>query len=220
MWAPWGRPARRRRTAMTGPLDGLRVLDCSLGMAGPRASGMLADYGADVVWVEPPGGDPLRAHEPAAASVFGRGKRSVVLDVTDAQARDQVVALAERADVFIEGWRPGVADELGLGYEALRARNPRLVYVSVSAYGEDGRDADLPPYEPIVQAVLGGMADQLAHREGPVFIGFPFASMGAAYLAVIGTLPALPRRHEDSPGRRGCTSLVDGALAYNAMGWG
>jgi crotonobetainyl-CoA:carnitine CoA-transferase CaiB-like acyl-CoA transferase len=181
---------------------------------------MLADYGAEVVWVEPPGGDPLRLHEPAAASVFGRGKRSVVLDLTNTQARDHVLALAERADVFIESWRPGMAEELGLGYEAVRARNPRLVYVSVSAFGEDGREADLPAFEPIVQAVLGGMSDQLAHRDGPVFIGFPFASMGAAYLAVIGTLAALHRRNDDGCGRRVCTSLVDGALAYNAMGWG
>jgi crotonobetainyl-CoA:carnitine CoA-transferase CaiB-like acyl-CoA transferase len=205
---------------MTRPLEGLRVLDCSLGMAGPRASGMLADLGADVVWVEPPAGDPLRLREPAAVSVFGRGKRSVIVDLTDAEGRNQVLALAARADIFIESWRPGVADELGLGYEQLRVQNGRLLYASVSGYGESGRDADLPAHEAIVQAVLGGMADQVGHRDGPVFVGFPYASIGAAYLAVIGILAALRRRNDDGCGRRICTSLLDGALAYNSMGWG
>lgn len=205
---------------MAGPLEGLRVVDCSHGMAGPRATGILADYGADVVWVERPGGDPCRAHVPAAVSVFNRGKRSVELDLRDTAARDRLLELVDRADVFVESWAPGVAERFGLGYDAVHARNPRLVYVSISGFGEDGRDAQLPGYEPIVQALLGGMSDQVAHRAGPIFIGFPFASMGAAYLAVIGALGAIHRRHEDGFGRRVCTSLVDGAMAYNSMMWG
>jgi crotonobetainyl-CoA:carnitine CoA-transferase CaiB-like acyl-CoA transferase len=205
---------------MAGPIDGLRVVDCSQGMAGPRATGLLADNGADVVWIEPLGGDPCRQREPAAMSVFNRGKRSVELDLTDPGARDKVVALANRADVFVESWAPGTADRLGLGYDVLHARNRRLVYVSISGFGEDGRDADLPGYEPIVQAVVGSMSDQVGHRDGPVFIGFPFASMGAAHLAVIGALAALYRRHLDGVGRHVSTSLVDGALAFNSMVWG
>jgi crotonobetainyl-CoA:carnitine CoA-transferase CaiB-like acyl-CoA transferase len=181
---------------------------------------MLADYGADVVWIEPLGGDPCRPHEPAAMSMFNRGKRSVELDLTDPASRDTLLELADRADVFVESWAPGTADCLGVGYDALHARNPRLVYVSISGFGEDGRDADLPGYEAIVQAVLGSMSDQLAERDGPVFIGCPFASMGAAYLAVIGALAALYRRHDDGVGRHVRTSLLDGALAYNSMMWG
>jgi crotonobetainyl-CoA:carnitine CoA-transferase CaiB-like acyl-CoA transferase len=88
---------------------------------------MLADLGADVVWVEPPGGDPLRMHDPAAVSVFGRGKRSISVDLTEAETRDRISALGERADIFMESWRPGVADKLGLGYQTLRAQNHRLV---------------------------------------------------------------------------------------------
>jgi crotonobetainyl-CoA:carnitine CoA-transferase CaiB-like acyl-CoA transferase len=207
---------------MAAPLEGLRVLDCSHGMAGPRATGVLADYGADVVWVEPPGGDPCRPHVPGAMSVFNRGKRSVVLDVTTPQGRSTVLELAERADVFVESWRPGAADQLGLGYDVMHRLNPRLVYVSISGFGERGRDADadLPGFEPIVQALLGGMADQVGHRTGPIFLGFPFASMGAAFLAVIGALAALHRRHDDGLGRHVWTSLLDGALAYNSMMWG
>ncbi len=180
---------------------------------------MLADYGADVVWVEPPGGDLLRACAPAAVSVFDRGKRSVELDLLDASAREQLLALTDRAEVFVESWRPGVADRLGLGYEVLHARNPRLVYVSVSGFGEDS-DVDLPGYEPIVQAVLGSMSDQSAHRDGPVYLGFPFASIGAASLAVIGALAALRRARTDGVGRHVHTSLLDGALAYHSMMWG
>lgn len=122
---------------MTGPIDGLRVLDCSTGTAGPQATGLLADYGADVVWVEPPGGDPGRGRRPAAASVENRGKRSIVLDLADDGARQPLLELVDRADVFVESWAPGIAESLGLGYEALHARNPALVYVSISGLGED-----------------------------------------------------------------------------------
>ena len=192
---------------MTGPIEGLRVVDCSVGIAGPRATGMLADYGADVVWIEPPGGDPLRTRAPEHASVIDRGKRSVVLE------------LAERAEVFVETWRPGVAEAHGLGYEVLHARNPQLVYVSISGFGEDSR-IDLPAEEALVQAVLGGMSDQVAHRDGPVYLGFPFAAIGAAALAVIGALAALRRARDDGHGRHVQTSLLDGALAYDSMLWG
>ena len=204
---------------MSGPIEGLRVLDCR-GMAGARATGLLADYGADVVWIEPPGGDPCRVHEPAAMSVFNRGKRSVELDLEAPAALDRLLQLADRADVFVESWAPGGADRLGVGFDVLHARNPGLVYVSISGFGEDGRDAGLPGYEAIVQAVVGGMSDQVAHRDGPIFLAFPFAMTGAAHLAVMGALAALHRREQDGAGRHVCTSLVDGALAYNSMMWG
>jgi crotonobetainyl-CoA:carnitine CoA-transferase CaiB-like acyl-CoA transferase len=189
-------------------------------MAGLRATGIMADYGADVVWVEPPGGNPRRTDEAAAMSVFGRGKRSVEGDLRQPAFLDSILALVDRADVFVESWDPGVAEQMGVGFDVLRARNPNLVYLSISGFGEDGRDCQMPGYEPIVQAVLGSMSDQVSHRDGPVFIGFPFASVGAAYLGVIGTLAALYRRDEDGVGRHVSTSLLDGALAYNSMMWG
>jgi hypothetical protein len=127
---------------MAGPIEGLRVVDCSRGTAGPRATGILADYGADVVWVEPPGGDPCRAEVPASVAVFNRGKRSIELDVTDPKTRAQVLALVDRAEVFVESWRPGTAARFGLDYATLHERNPALVYVSISGFGEaDGDDA-------------------------------------------------------------------------------
>ena len=204
---------------MAGPIEGLRVLDCSRGLAGSRATGLLADYGADVVWVEPPGGDPCRRHEPAAASVSQPGQAPVELDLRDPAALGSVLALAERADVFVESWAPGVADRLGLGYAALHLRNPRLVYVSISGFGEDAPDIGVAGYEPIVQAFLGSLSEQVAHRDGPVFMGFPFGSIGAGYLAVIGALAALYRREGDGMDDVR-TSVLGRALAYNSMMWG
>ncbi len=205
---------------MSRILEGLRVVDCSWGTAGPQATGLLADYGADVVWVEPPGGDPLRRHRPAAASVYNRGKRSVVLDLRDATQRDQVVALARGADVFVESWSPGVAEDLGLDFTTLHRVNPRLVYCSISGFGPDGPDRELLGYESFVHAVVGTMAQQAGHREGPIFQGLPFASTGAAQLALVGTLAALYRRLDDGVGRHVETSLFDGALAFLSMMWG
>src|ERR1700722_2721270 len=101
---------------MTDPVAGLRIVDCSHGTAGTRMTGMLADYGADVVWVERPGGDPLRSHMPGAASVFNRGKRSVVLQLNHETDRQHLMRLVERADIFVESWRPGVAKRLGVDF--------------------------------------------------------------------------------------------------------
>src|ERR1700730_8006984 len=178
---------------MPGPLAGLMVVDCSHGTAGPRATGILADYGAEVIWVEPPDGDPCRAHVPAAVSVFNRGKRSVTLDLTDDADRARLFELIAGADVFVESWRPGAGDKLGVGWASLHSCNGRLVYCSISGFGPDGPHRDVAGYEAIVHAVVGSMGDQVGHRDGPILQGLPFASIGAAYLAVIGVLGALLR---------------------------
>lgn len=205
---------------MPRPLDGLRVLDCSLGTAGPQATGLLADYGAEVIWVEPPGGDPARRSDPAASSVFNRGKRSVILDIEKAADRESLLRLAKWADVFVEGWAPGRADDFGLGYARLHALNPQLIYCSISGFGPFGPNKDLPAYEPLVHALIGTMAQQAGHREPPIYQGLPFASTGAAQLAAIGILASLNRRFDDGVGRRVETSLFDGALAFHSMLWG
>jgi crotonobetainyl-CoA:carnitine CoA-transferase CaiB-like acyl-CoA transferase len=210
----------RRGEPMSLPLSGLRIIDCSFGTAGPQASGLLADYGAEVIWVEPPGGDPLRREMPAAAAVYNRGKRSVALDPNDPVAREQIARLADRADIFIESWTPGEADRLGLGYGSLRSRNPQLIYCSVSGFGQDDPRHALPAYESLVHALVGTMSVQAGHREGPIFEAHPFASIGAAQLAVIGILAALHRRFDDGHARRVETSIVDGALVFHQMLWG
>src|SRR5262245_60563192 len=138
---------------MSGPIQHLRVVDCTRGTAGPRATGVLADFGADVIWVEPPGGDPYREELSVPYSVFNRGKRSLVLDLP--KEREALFGLLETADVFIQSWRPGVAERLGLGYEDLHRQFPGLVYCSISGFGTDGPNRDVPGYEAIVHALIG-----------------------------------------------------------------
>lgn len=205
---------------MSGPLTGLRVIDCSSGTAGPRATGVLADYGADVIWVEPPGGDPRREELAIPYSAYNRGKRSTVFDLEDESQRDTLLDLLESADVFVESWEPGGGARLSLDYDAVHRRIPSLVYCSLSGFGLDGPHRDVPPYEALVHALVGTMGEQVGHRDGPIFEGLPFASIGAAYLALIGVLGALYRRSLDGAGRHVETSLLDGALAYLSMMWG
>jgi crotonobetainyl-CoA:carnitine CoA-transferase CaiB-like acyl-CoA transferase len=205
---------------MPGPLQDLTVVDLTTGTAGPRATGMLADYGADVTWVEPPGGDRFREQLAVPYSVFNRGKRSVELDLRSGEGREALLSLLAGADVFVESGRPGVADELGLGYEALHERFPALVYCSISGFGRTGPYRDVPGYESLVHALVGTMGEQVGVREGPIYEGIPFASVGAAHLADIGVVAALLRRREDGVGRWVETSLYDGALAYLSMLWG
>jgi crotonobetainyl-CoA:carnitine CoA-transferase CaiB-like acyl-CoA transferase len=202
-----------------GPLDGLRVIDCSVLEAGSRATGLLAAFGADVVWVEPPGGSPLRARSPVASSVFNRNKRSLVLDLRQPTPREDLRTLAAAADVFVETWRPGQAETMGLGFDQLHAVSCGLVYCSITGFGPDGPRRDTAPYEALVHAAVGTMGEQAGHRDGPIFEGLPQAGLGASYLALIGTLAALYRRHHDGLGRHVGTSLLDGALAYHSMLW-
>ncbi|MGD1365729.1 CaiB/BaiF CoA transferase family protein [Mycobacterium seoulense] len=203
-----------------GPLEGFRVIDCSRGLAGPRATGLLADYGAEVWWVEPPGGDPFRRALATEYAVFNRGKRSVQLDLKTVEGRDGLSRLLTSADIFLTSWRPGVAERLGVDWATLHEGHPRLVYASISGFGEDGTLAEVPGHEAVVQSYVGVTAEQVGARPAPIYEGLPFASIGAAYLAVIGSLAALYRRADDNRGRLVQTSLVDGALSYLGMMWG
>lgn len=205
---------------MAGPLEGIRVIDCSRGEAGARMTWLMADYGADVIRVEPPGGDPWREELLVQYSVYNRNKRSVELDLHDPDGQDTLLSLLESADVFVETWRPGVAERLGLDYETIHERVPGLVYCSISGFGPGSQFADLPGYGALVHAAAGMMGAQFGHREGPIYLALPQASNGAAYMALIGTLAALYRREDDKWGRRVETSLLDGVLAYMAQALG
>ncbi|MEU7813898.1 CoA transferase [Pseudonocardia sp. NPDC049154] len=202
---------------MAGPLEGLRVVDWTTGTAGPRAAGMLADHGADVVRIEPPAGDRYAGPLAAEYSVFNRNKRVLRLDLAAETAR--VEELLAGADVLVTSWSAGVAARFGLDPEAVRGRCPRLVTTTISGFGPGPRYADLVGHESIVHAVVGTMGEQHGFRGGPIYEGLPFAGIGAAYLAVIGTLAALHRRAEDGVGRAVETSLLDGALVYLSMLW-
>ena len=136
------------------PLSGLKVLDFSQNLPGPYATFLLACWGADVIKVEPPKGDPARFMEPFF-SMVNRGKRSVVLDLRDERSRSAVEALVRWADVLVEGFRPGVMDRLGCGFARAKELNPRIVYCSISAYGQEGPMRDHPGHDLNLQATSG-----------------------------------------------------------------
>ena len=201
-----------------GPLSWLRVVDCTSGRLS-MAGGLLAEFGAWVVKVEPPGGDLLRWEFPSVYAANDRGKRSVVVDLGSGEGREAFLGLVDSVDVVLESWEPGVAEGLGVGYEVVHGRNPGVVYCSISGWGEGGLDRRRPVAEPLIDAWIGTMGEQRGYREGPIFYGMPMSSTGASYLAVIGVLGALLRRGDDGVGRRVATSLVDGALAYLGCLW-
>ncbi|MDQ1510701.1 MAG: hypothetical protein QOG50_2545, partial [Actinomycetota bacterium] len=154
---PTGGEAEPESTNKRGLLDGMRILDAGIWRPVPHATQLLADLGAEVLKIEPPGGDPMRTFPDIFRDVASH-KRSVVLDLRNGEGKSRALELAARADVFCEGWRPGVADRLGVGYEALRAVNPAIIYCSVSGYGQTGALTALPGHDVNYQALAGAMA--------------------------------------------------------------
>ncbi len=205
---------------MTTALEGLRVLDLSNGFAGAIASMVLCDNGAEVIKVEPPGGDALRS-APAFYQWY-RGKKSVVLDLKDPVDAERARRLSEEVDVLVQTWRPGVAERLGLGYETLAAANPRLIYCAISGFGTKGKYARVKGYEHVVEAVAGRLASEsragLTGRQGALFMASPLASFGASQAALHGILAALHVRERCGRGQRVDTSLVQGLSTYDVWG--
>ncbi len=214
---PLDRRGQRRVKEPAGPLRGVRVLDLSWGVAGPVGVLLLAELGADVVKVEPPGGDPFRAQP--AYHVWNRSRRSVVIDLKSALGREAFLRLCDGADVVVETFSPGTMDRLGLSYAELSERFPRLVYCSVPAYPPGHRFADRPGWEGAVQARSGMQNEQPGWRPGPVFLHFPAPSMAACFLLATGVLSALVHREESGRGQHVQTSLYQGVLAYTTQIW-
>jgi crotonobetainyl-CoA:carnitine CoA-transferase CaiB-like acyl-CoA transferase len=199
----------------SGPLKGLTVVDLTWGVAGPLATMFMADYGADVIKVEPPGGDPFRAVLPAY-TVWQRGKKSLTLNLKSDSGARIFRRLLGQADVMIESFAPGAVQRLGIDYPSLAAEFPRLIYCSIRGYGDE-RDADHPGYDALVQARAGLFGEQSGVREGPVFSYYPLASYAAAYLSLIGVMSALHVRSQTGAGQRVETSLFDGVMAHFAL---
>ncbi|MEU1515176.1 CoA transferase [Streptomyces sp. NPDC005811] len=199
---------------MTQILDGARVLDLTQGMAGPLATMILADYGAEVVRIEPAGGDPWWEHP--AYLVWNRGKKSIDLDLTSPGAGEHITNLLAGADVVIEGLGPGRADAWGIGYDDARRVNPALVYLSVSAFGERGPYHQYGAYDGIVNAKSGRMRDQVGWVPGrPNFRAINDTSYHTAMFIVQGTLAALRVVQMTGRGQRVSTSLLAGVTAPN-----
>ena len=203
---------------MAGPLTGFKIIELSTGRAGPLAGMLFADNGAQVIRVVPP--TPDTSLESAGYPVWNRGKKEAVIDYRAPQGAAILERLLADADVLLETFAPGEMDKLGLGYDALHAKFPRLVYTSISGYGQTGSERDRPAYEALVHARTGIMNNEhYKPRPGPIYTGFPMGGYGAAMLAVLGSVAALVVRETTGRGQHVDTSLRDGALAYYAMYW-
>ncbi|UXU75379.1 MULTISPECIES: CaiB/BaiF CoA transferase family protein [unclassified Paracoccus (in: a-proteobacteria)] len=199
------------------PLEGITVLDLSRVLAGPYCTALLADLGARIIKIEPPAGDdyrhigPFRDGESALFTLNNRGKHSLVLDLK--QPKDLALArdLAARVDVVVENFRPGVAARLGLGADQLRAANPRLIYCSISGFGQQGPFRDLPAYDLVVQAMSGLMAGTGEEGGAPLKTGESIADLIAGLFASWSILAALVGRDRSGQG-----AVLDVAM-YDAL---
>jgi formyl-CoA transferase len=190
-------------------------------MAGPFCAMLLADLGADVVKVEPAAGDSTRQMPGAVGAdspsfnALNRGKRSIVLNLKTLEGRETFTRLARSTDILIENYRPGVMDGLGLGYAALSRLNPRLIYASISGYGQTGPDRRKGGFDLIAQGVSGIMSITGEPGGPPVKAGVPLTDLSAGLFALVGILAAVEHRHRSGTGQQVDTSLVDAGVALS-----
>ena len=203
-------------------LSGLLVLDVTQVMAGPFCAMQLADLGADVIKIEPPAGDSTRRWMTAGAgtdsygfNAVNRGKRGIVLNLKVPAAQDVFRRLSRHADVVIENFRPGVMAEFGLDYARLSAENPRLIYASISGYGQTGPDAGKGGFDLVAQGVSGIMSITGDPGGPPVKCGVPLTDLGAGLFALAGVLTALYHRTQTGRGQYIDTSLVEAGVALS-----
>ena len=222
-------PKNERTDHQSGPLSGIHVLDFSRVLAGPYATMVLGDLGADVIKVEQPGrgddtrmwGPPFMASGAQRESTYflsvNRNKRSVTIDMKDPGERPFIERLVRWADVVVENFRPGVMDRLDLGDDQLEAWNPGLLRLSISGFGDDGPDARRVGYDHILQAE-GGLMSLTGSPEGPmVKVGVPIADITAGLYGVIGVLAGLVERASSGRGQRVSTSLLAGQIGLHTF---
>jgi crotonobetainyl-CoA:carnitine CoA-transferase CaiB-like acyl-CoA transferase len=208
----------------TLPLTGVRVLDISQVMAGPFCCMMLGDMGADVIKIEPPGlgdstrhsmGFRLKGEDSPGFLALNRNKRSITLDLKDAADREVLYALVKTADILVENARPGVSGRLGMGYETLREINPRLIYASISGFGQTGPWSQRPGFDLIAQAMSGILSATGLPGSEPVKNAIPVGDLGAGLFAVYGILSALYGRERSGEGQYIDASLLEAALGLS-----
>lgn len=214
-------PASAESTAPTGPLDGVTVLELGTLIAGPHAARLLGDMGADVIKIEPPGKpDPIRTWGQAEVdghrfywTVHGRNKKAITLDLRSDRGREIFLQLAERADIIVENFRPGTLERLGIGPDKLSERNPGIIVVRVSGYGQTGPDASRAGYASVAEAASG-----LRHLNGypgqlPPRLALSLGDTLAGMFAAQGALAALYRRTVTGKGQVVDTSLIESCVA-------
>ncbi|MDF0542286.1 CoA transferase [Sphingobium sp. H39-3-25] len=206
-------------SSWTGPLQGIRVLDFTRVLAGPSASLALADLGAEVIKIEPPGtGDdtrtfpPMREGESHYFLSVNRGKKSIVIDLKSEAGLSLARDMAARCDILVENYRPGVMDRLGLGYEALSAINPGLIYCAISGFGMTGPLKDRPSFDIVLQAMSGALSVNGEPGGLPTKLGIPLGDLVGGVNGPIAILGALHERHATGRGRLIDISLMDGLV--------
>lgn len=209
---------------MALPLEGIRVLDISQVMAGPFCCMLLADMGADVIKIEPPGtgdstrqsmGFRLKGVDSPGFLALNRNKRSIALDLKQDADREVLYALVKTADVLIENARPGVAARLGMDYPRLRALNPRLIYASISGFGQTGPWSQRPGFDLIAQAVSGVLSSNGLPGQEPAKNSIPVADLGAGLFTAYAVLSAVIGRQNSGEGQFVDASLFEAALALS-----
>ena len=202
-----------------GPLEGLRVIDLTRVLAGPFCTQSLGDLGAEVLKIEAPGGgDETRRFPPFIAGEshyflgINRNKKSLVIDLQQRQGADILRRLVAGADILVENYRPGVMDRLGLGYEALAAINPRLIYCAISGFGLTGPLRDKPSFDIVTQALTGALSINGERGHMPVKLGIPLGDMVGGIFGPMAILAALHERHQTGRGRLIDISLYDGLI--------
>jgi crotonobetainyl-CoA:carnitine CoA-transferase CaiB-like acyl-CoA transferase len=207
---------------LTGSFEGLRVLDFSTTIAGPRCTRMLADMGAEVIKIETAEGETMRTRPPVrnhCSTAFGQlniGKNSLVLDLKSAEGVEAVRRLVATADVLVENFRPGVMRRLKLDHASLRELNPKLIYCSISGYGQTGPSAELPAYAPVIHAASGYEMAHLAYQPGrtrPDYCGIYHADVLTGVYAFGAISAALYQRHDTQQGQHIDVSMLESMLS-------
>ena len=208
-------------------LEGIKVVDLSLFLPGPAMTQVMADHGAEVIKVEPlPAGEPNRAigAQRDGVSVYfantHRGKQSLALNLKTAEGVEALLRLAATADVFVEAFRPGVVDRLGVGYRSVAARNPGIVYASISAYGQSGPYVHRPAHDLAVEAMAGVLSVNLGWDDRPWNPGLAAGDMLAANIALVGVLMALLRRQQTGRGDYVDVAMMDALIASMPNNYG
>jgi len=221
---------RNDEANLTKCFEGLRVLDFSTTIAGPHCTRMLADMGAEVIKVEPAEGETMRTRPPVrngCSTTFGQlnvGKKSLVLDLKSADATEIIRRLVKDTDILLENFRPGVMRRLGLDYGALQLINPKLIYCSISGYGQTGPSADVPAYAPVIHAASGYDMAHLSYQPGrsrPDYCGIYHADVLTGVYAFGAISAALYRRDRSQKGQHIDVSMLESmlSLTLNELQW-
>lgn len=204
---------------MALPLEGVRILSMAEQLPGPYCSMLLGDLGAEVILLERPGtGDPARM-APHFLSVIGRNKKGITVNLKSEKGREICYKLAERCDVFLEGFRPGVLQRLGVDYQSINKVNPKIVYCSISGYGQGGPYRDLPAHDVTYQGVAGLLSSSIESGEFSI-PSVPIADLSSAMFATIGILAALLVRDRLGIGQYVDVSMTDGLVSWMSVALG